>query len=322
MKRNDAEPKLKYVLDCGGVAVSSHHLHTIGAECICNVELFELQKVNYQRIYGADKPVWMEDIMKVTLPGMNRFFDSLDKPVQHVKVGEIDFWIATTSCVEISMVNKRRTMYAVPNLTLIDLPRRIREFQPKIVIVENSNNLFKANMLPLFDSLVWELEHLEGYYYQYAELDAVHYNVPQHRKRGYIIMTRADYGEPAWPTATSTDYASLCLNAVFPDITAFTSGLYRNEPVPANRPCCTITAGGLVRVYENGVVEPRPLTVEEGKVLMTVGKDFNMDGLSLKEAFLLLGNGVPANLMLEIVRTLKEQVLSRGSSALNKGLAA
>ena len=322
MALSNNKPELKYVLDCGGVAVSSHHLHTLGAGCICNIDMGQLQKDMYQRIYGADKPVWMEDVMKVTLPGMNRFFDSLDKPAQHVKVGETDFWIASTSCVEISMVNKVRTMYAVTNMTLIDLPRRIREFQPKIVIVENSNNLFKANMLPLFDSLVWELEHLEGYNYQYAELDSVHYKVGQRRKRGYIILTRSDYGDPVWPTATTTDYASLSLNAIFPNITAFTSGLYRNEPVPANRPCCTITAGGLVRVFEEGVANSRPLTVEEGKVLMTVGKDFNLDGLSLKEAFLLLGNGVPANLMLEIVRTLKEQVLLRGSSAIYTGIAA
>jgi site-specific DNA-cytosine methylase len=62
----------------------------------------------------------------------------------------------------------------------------------------------------------------------------------------------------------------------------------------------------LIRVFEKWLKNARPLTVEEGKLLMTVGKDFNLDGLSYKEAFLLLGNGVPANLMLEIVRTLKE----------------
>jgi site-specific DNA-cytosine methylase len=318
MELSNNKPELKYVLDCGGVAVSSHHLSTVGADCICNIDMGQLQKDMYQRIYGADKPVWMEDVTKVTLPGMNRFFDSIGKP--NVKVGEIDFWIATTSCVEISMVNKKRTMFAAPNLTLIDLPRRIREFQPKVVIVENSSNLFKANMLPLCDSLVWELEHLKGYRYQCAELDAVHYKVPQHRKRGYAILTREEYGDPVWPQPTTTDYASLCLSAVLPNITAFTSGLYRNEPVPANRPCCTITAGGLIRVFEKWLKNARPLTVEEGKLLMTVGKDFNLDGLSYKDAFLLLGNGVPANLMLEIVRTLKEQVLLRGRSGLNNGM--
>ena len=139
MEQNNQNQKLKYVLDCGGVAVSSHLLHTIGAECICNIDMGQLQKDMYQNIYGADKPVWMEDVMKVTLPGMNRFFDTLGKP--NIKAGDADSWVASTSCVEISMVNKLRTMYAVPNLTLIDLPRRIREFQPKTVIAYLPKNI-------------------------------------------------------------------------------------------------------------------------------------------------------------------------------------
>ena len=320
MKLNDQSPKLKYVLDCGGVAVSSHLLHSLNADCICNIEFGLLQKDYYHKNYGTDKPVMLEDVTKVTLPGMNSFFDSIGKP--NIKAGDIDTWIATTSCVEISMVNKRRTMYAVPNLTLIDLPRRINQFQPKSVVIENSSNLFKPNMLPIFDSLIWELEHLDGYYYQYAELDAVHYQVGQRRKRGYIILTRTDCGEPAWPEPTTTEYSALNLNALFPSITAFCSGLYRNEPVPANRPCCTITAGGLVKIFEKGLKNSRPLSVDEAKVLMTLSKDFNLEGLSYHEALLLLGNGVPANLMLAIVRTLKEKVLFRDSSASYMSIAA
>ena len=302
-----------YFLDCGGGGVGSALLHTIGGKCLGNIDNGPLQKVIFER--NEDALCIPMDVMEATLENTNAALEAAGRP--RIEKGATDIYVASTSCKELSIVNKQRSWFAPSNLNLLDLPRRIAQFMPKTVICENSDNLFKPNMRPLFNMFLHELDKLQDYNYEFAVLDCYDYSIGQKRKRGFTLLTRKDYGYPAWPEPTAVGPN---LNALFPEIIGFSSGQYRTEPSPADRPCCTVTATGSITVFANQV--KRKLTIEEGKRLMTVPMAFNLEGLTYREAFEILGNGIPSKMLLAIVQTIKDKVLSRGSSGLCTGLAA
>ena len=305
-----------YFLDCGGGGVGSALLHTIGGKCLGNLDTGNLQKVIFER--NEDALCIPMDVMVATLENTNAALEAAGKP--RIEKGAIDIYIASTSCKEISLVNKKRSWFAPSNLNLLDLPRRVAEFMPKTVVCENSDNLLNPNMRPLFNLFLHELDKLKDYNYEFAVVNSHNYSVGQVRKRCYTLLTRKDYGYPVWPEPNTDDYTALNLNVLFPEIIGFASGQYRTEPSPADRPACVVTATGSITVFTKQV--KRKLTIDEGKVLMTVPKEFNLEGLTYREAFEILGNGIPSKLMLAIVQTIKDKVLSRGGLGQYTGLAA
>ena len=110
-----------------------------------------------------------------------------------------DIILGGPPCQGFSIANKKNGDPKDPRNSLFqEFIRLGRLFEPKIMIMENVPNLIKARTSDkklVIDIIVAELE-AEGYTVDYKILEAVHYGVPQIRKRLVVVASKTPLKSP------------------------------------------------------------------------------------------------------------------------------
>ena len=154
-------------------------------------------KKSYFANYAIDESRWYEDI---------RFIDG--NPYN----GKVDLFIGGSPCQSFSTYGLKRGLEDVRGTLFHDYARLIQEIQPKAFIFENvtgmlthdNGNTWKV-IKDTFDMLNYDIK--------YKVLNASDFNLPQLRKRLFVVGVNrnANYGEYTFPTPVplthkSTDY--------------------------------------------------------------------------------------------------------------------
>lgn len=120
----------------------------------------------------------------------------------NLRPGELDILDGSPPCQGFSMAGKRR-MDDPRNRLFEEYVRFLKGIKPKVFVMENVPGLVVGNMRAVFHEMVHALSEA-GYEVRGRILNALHYGVPQSRRRVILIGFRKDLGLiPEHPAPTS-----------------------------------------------------------------------------------------------------------------------
>lgn len=272
-------------------------------------------------------PIWQKDI--ATISGNDILqFTSLRK-------GELDVLDGSPPCQGFSTAGKRKITDERNDL-FREFARLIVELQPKVFVMENVSGMMTGRMKGKFNEILDTLQKC-GYNVKCKLMNAMHYNVPQSRRRLIFIGVRIDLKiEPAFPlpskkittvyeaingidntdeeikyhSGKKTRYLATLLKQGQKMSDLHPRGNYFNLVKLAwHKPSNTITKTfdekrcGLLHPQEN-----RYLTIKEIKLLSSFPEEFKFSG-TFEDKWARIGNAVMPNMMKEIALTIKTQIL-------------
>ena len=260
----------------------------------------------------------------------------------NLKVGELDFLDGSPPCASFSASGTREKgwgkikSYSDKSQRTDDLfyeyIRMVKHIQPKIFVAENVRGLIMGKAKGYFNKFFAEFNKL-GYNVRASLLDASYLEVPQMRKRVFIIGVRKDFNKkPIFPKKQKQMLVTELYNKNYPveeearkvnpsymkhlfylkqgeqpQKTFF--NLKRNH---LYRPSYTITAtygsgACVMHPYEN-----RHMSIGELKDICSFPQSFILTG-SYKNKCERLGRSVPPNMMKNIIKTLKKGIFNESS---------
>lgn len=154
-------------------------------------------KKSYFANYNIDEDSWFEDI---------RFLDG-----RRFK-GGIDIFIGGSPCQSFSTYGHKRGLEDTRGTLFYDYARLVKEIQPKAFIFENVTGLLTHDNRRTWQVISDVFKSL-NYNIKYQILDAQDYNLPQLRKRVFVVginkqlnTNEFNFPEPVKLTHKSTDY--------------------------------------------------------------------------------------------------------------------
>ena len=272
-----------------GAGFSSDGYHLAGFKEILAVELDDNARKSF-KLNFPDVQLKDWDISKMTAAQML-------EAVQR-RVGEIDLSDNSPPCQLLSLANTKGGPDGEKNDLFIHTIKLIAETQPKTFLIENVDSAIKGTRKLFFNKVLRRLNKLD-YHYQFMIANAAEFEVPQERRRLIIVGVRGDIHRkfdikdllPA-PDVESAEKMRLC--DVLPDVQACSSGQFKDTPILASRPACTVTKTVSMWFYGFDGKRRRP-TIPELKIISSIREDFKLVG-SFGSQWARIGNGVPPNL--------------------------
>ena len=125
--------------------------------------------------------------------------DIKKKIIEASKEAGVDFVMAAPPCQGFSMAGQRRKDDP-RNLLTFDAMEIIKALKPKYIFIENvpqffTDKIIYKNKEVLIPEVIAD-DFADDYIFQKAILDTQDFGVPQHRRRGIILMSRKDV--PVW----------------------------------------------------------------------------------------------------------------------------
>lgn len=207
----------------------------------------------------------------------------------------------------------------------------IQGIQPEVFVAENVPGLMYRHQESL-ERIVEQFEII-GYDVEYEVLDASYYNVPQSRKRLFIVgVKESNDVEFSYPEGNDTQMTQMesRLNGVTPTEVyqgSFSPQFYtRNRVRDWNEPAYTVMANPrYVKIHpqapkmvkvgddewkfnEHFEDKYRRYSIEECAVLQSFPEEFEFVYDDIKEGYKLIGNAVPPNLVEYIASEIEQQV--------------
>ena len=256
-----------------------------------------------------------------------------------MKKGELDFLDGSPPCASFSTAGSREKgwgkvkKYSDGAQRTDDLfyeyIRMVKEIEPKVFIAENVSGLIQGKAKGYFNIFFKEFKKL-NYNVKASLLDASYLEVPQQRKRVFIIGVRKDLDKqpvfpkkqlqmivgPIYKKGYPIEKEALDIKPCYiPYLNRLRQGeqpketyfnLKRNHMY---RPSYTITA-----TYGKGAcvmhpTENRHMSIAELKDICSFPQDFKLIGTYQQQAER-LGRSVPPNMMKNIVKTLRREVFN------------
>jgi DNA (cytosine-5)-methyltransferase 1 len=216
-KQNMKKVRFKFASIYSGGGFGSNGAHNAGGQEIFAVDFNKVA----EKVFRKNNPA-------VPFFNINALDVSARKMIalglKEKDVNNIDILILSPPCTGISRVNILRHPFLPVNMLFADCPRLVKEFKPKIAIIEDVAGLLDNCMKPLLKLFITRCRALKDYNFDYRILNANDFGVPQSRSRFVAVLVRKDVGKPIFPGPTTKDYEALYLNRLFPDVVGFDAG--------------------------------------------------------------------------------------------------
>jgi len=290
--------RFKFASVYSGGGLGSFGAHKAGGKEVFAVD-FDKTAENVFRKNFPDAPFFNMNALGVS------FHKMIELGLKENDIRNIDILLLSPPCTGISRRNIHRHPFNPVNMLLLDCPRLVNEFKPKVAIIENVDSLLDDIMKPLLELLLAKCQALTDYNFEFRILNANDYGVPQSRKRFVLILVRKDIGVPVFPEPTTTDYEALYLNRLFPDVIGFDAGgirkkLYskttgevigiQNKWKHTNQTCGTLTAtaGEKFKDIKTGIRNIRP----DERLIICGAQEMNFEGINPRDVDFVTGNGI------------------------------
>lgn len=170
-------PKFKFIDLFAGIGGFRMAFQNLGGECVFSSEWDEQAKKTYYANYGE---VPFGDITKETTK------NKIPK--------DFDILCAGFPCQAFSLAGKRRGFEETRGTLFFDVAEILRRYQPKAFFLENVKGLAIHDKGKTLETILNTLDEV-GYVVPDPQLlNAMHFGVPQHRERIYIVGFRKDLG--------------------------------------------------------------------------------------------------------------------------------
>lgn len=170
-------PKFKFIDLFAGIGGFRMAFQNLGGECVFSSEWDEQAKRTYYENYG-DVP----------------FGDITKESTKNKIPKDFDILCAGFPCQAFSLAGKRRGFAETRGTLFFDVAEILRRYQPKAFFLENVKGLAIHDKGKTLETILNTLDEV-GYVVPEPQiLNAMHYGVPQHRERIYIVGFRKDLG--------------------------------------------------------------------------------------------------------------------------------
>ena len=170
-------PKFKFIDLFAGIGGFRMAFQNLGGECVFSSEWDEQAKRTYYENYG-DVP----------------FGDITKESTKNKIPKDFDILCAGFPCQAFSLAGKRRGFAETRGTLFFDVAEILRRHQPKAFFLENVKGLAIHDKGKTLETILNTLDEV-GYVVPDPQiLNAMHYGVPQHRERIYIVGFRKDLG--------------------------------------------------------------------------------------------------------------------------------
>lgn len=180
-----------------GIGGFRYAMESFGAECVFSSDINKEARIVYEKNFG-DEP--FGDI----------------KEIKEEDIPSHEIICAGFPCQPFS-ISGRQDGFNDPNGRLFFEIIRIAQYShPEMIILENVKNLLKHDSGKSFETIKNALENT-GYDVFYNVLNSVYFNVPQARKRLYIVAFRNDFSIKQFSFPTGKWESTNTLSAVLED---------------------------------------------------------------------------------------------------------
>ena len=260
----------------------------------------------------------------------------------NLKVGELDFLDGSPPCASFSTAGKREKdwgkvkAYSGKEQRTDDLfyeyIRMVKDIKPKVFVAENVRGLIMGKAKGYFNKFLAEFNKL-NYNVKASLLDASYLEVPQMRKRVFIIGVRKDLNrQPVFPKKQKRLIVKPIYDKNYPiekeakkmppSYMKYLINLKQGEQPQGSffslkrnhlyRPSYTILASYgkgacVMHPYEN-----RHMSIAELKDICSFPQSFKLIGKYTDQAER-LGRSVPPNMMKNIIKTLRKEVFNENT---------
>lgn len=244
----------------------------------------------------------------------NLSFDSISGLVNEhlkykIKTGEIAVIHGGPPCQDFSKCNNKRRACSKKNRLIFELLRIIREFKPKVGLIEQVRDLLGWRFFSVWSEVKVTLNTMTDYYWDYRIMDASEYGARQKRERMIIMLVRKDLGVPvSFPAPTQADLNKVAVGKLLPHIHFFSPGQYGDDIKTAeDNIFCTMTASGSEKAYEIDGMK-RDFTIPE-RLVLTELEGHLLNGISKTSAKRLMGNMVQISLAEHLFKHIREHII-------------
>lgn len=170
-------PKFKFIDLFAGIGGFRMAFQNLGGECVFSSEWDEQARRTYYENYG-DVP----------------FGDITKESTKNRIPNDFDILCAGFPCQAFSLAGKRRGFAETRGTLFFDVAEILRRHQPKAFFLENVKGLAIHDKGKTLETILNTLDEV-GYIVPTPQiLNAMHFGVPQHRERIYIVGFRKDLG--------------------------------------------------------------------------------------------------------------------------------
>jgi DNA (cytosine-5)-methyltransferase 1 len=163
----------------------------IGTDCSgidAPIQAFKLLNgIKFEHVFSSDIDKNCLKSIKVNSSPKFLYTDIMERDNKNVPY--VDFYIAGFPCQSFSMLGLRKGTSDKRGTVFEGCLDYIKHQKPKFVILENVVGILSINKGETFKNIIASLEN-EGYDVYWDVLNAVDYNVPQNRKRVYIVCIK------------------------------------------------------------------------------------------------------------------------------------
>lgn len=172
-----ANPRFTFIDLFAGIGGFRMSLQNLGGECVFSSEWDEQAQRTYYANYGE-------------VP----FGDITKESTKQMIPDNFDILCAGFPCQAFSLAGKRRGFEETRGTLFFDVAEILRRKQPKAFFLENVKGLAIHDKGKTLETILNTLDEV-GYIVPNPQiLNAMHYGVPQHRERIYIVGFRKDLG--------------------------------------------------------------------------------------------------------------------------------
>jgi DNA (cytosine-5)-methyltransferase 1 len=256
------------------------------------------------------------------------------KAVDFESLGDVDVVIGGFPCQGFSIANQHRAISDERNTLYLEFVRAVRTLRPRAFVAENVKGILSLGRGAVIAKIAEDFASL-GYHIEYRLLDAANFEIPQHRRRVFIVGTLAEHKtslcwpEPICPKPRPFKSVAEALRGLpepdeMSDLTNHVGSRYKvtarnftgHRRTDPTKPSPTILArgnggGGVCAI--NHPRNHRRMTVREQALLQDFPIDFTFAG-TMSSMYRQVGNAVPPGLARRIAEMLRCALTTEGSN--------
>ena len=225
---------------------------------------------------------------------------------------DFDLLVGGFPCQPFSVAGERRGFTDSRGSLFFEVARIIKEKQPRILLLENVKGLLSHDKGATFIKILTTLNEL-GYDAEWQVLNSKYFGVPQSRERVFIIgYLRKECSFKIFPVlrqkkeANERSKSKVCISVSAPN--RIKKGQNGRRFKDNNDPSFTLTAQDRHGIYDGANI--RTLTPLECERLQGFPDNWT-EGIPDNQRYKCIGNAITVNVVEEIIKRLKENVLSR-----------
>jgi len=287
-----------------GVGGSSLGAHLAGYKELLATDFNPLAAENFGNYFKDEKyvPYWVTDIWDISP------MDLLRRTM--LQVGELCLLVITAPCQGFSVASGKFDPLDPRNALFLRGIEFVKEILPFVAIFENVPGMLNPNLTPIMNEIKIRLEDdLKDYKVSCFKFNSLFYGVPSDRERLIFICIRKDIFrfKPLIPPVTH-DISQFAICKIAPEIQAIEFGQSKKIIRLPHEFMPTITATEGIRYRQDNKWFKLSENEDYLRRFQSFPDDFQLNG-SLSQKCKMIGNSVPPNLMANILRYVKHEIL-------------